>query len=152
MTLTGGRQIIQVPAGGGTRGRLLRTVGVAALLFFLLVVGYKLLHHQNRYEKLADAVTKAIAANNMAPVEQDFNAQYRPQLENRARVGALSDMVNALGTFQGAKEDPGSDASSGDHRFVAHFDKGQLYEDLKVDSEGKITSFHLHSQAAADHS
>ena len=70
-------------------------------------------HHENRYEKLASDVTKAIAANNMRPVEGDFNALRRPQLEDRGKVGQLSDFVNADGAFKSVKEDTPADAKTG---------------------------------------
>jgi hypothetical protein len=149
MTLpAAGRQIIQVPPGGGTRGRLVRTGGLALAIFIVLVLLFKLFHHENRYESLAADVTRAIAANDMAPVADDFNAQYRPQLADRAKVGALSDFVNELGAFKDVKEDTPAGSAPDYHHFVADFAQGQRSEDLKVDSDGKITSFHVRSITA----
>jgi len=101
-------------------------------------------HHENRYEKLATDVTKALEANDMRPVEREFNALRRPQLEDRAKVGALSDFVNAEGSLKSVREDrekPG--APVGYHHFTARFDKGDLSEDLTVDADGKIADFHV---------
>jgi hypothetical protein len=102
-----------------------------------------LLHHENRYEKLATDVTKAIAANDMRPVEPEFNALRRPQLEDRGKVGQLSDFVNADGTLKRIKEDTPAGAKAGYHHFTAEFDKGNLSEDLTVDADGKIADFHV---------
>jgi hypothetical protein len=104
---------------------------------------YALFNHENRYEKLADRVTKAIANNDMRPVESDFNALRRPQLEDRGKVGRLSDFVNAEGAFKSVKEDTTAGSQAGYHHFIAHFDKGDLAEDLTVDDDGKIADFHV---------
>lgn len=95
----------------------------------------------NQYEKQADTVTKAIIANNMQPVEKDFNAIVRPKLENRARVGALSDQLNALGSFKGTKEDTPSGAPARAHKFVATFDKGSRTVCMIYDEDNKIQVF-----------
>jgi hypothetical protein len=95
----------------------------------------------NQYEKQADMVTKAIVANDMRPVEKDFNALVRPKLENRAKVGMLSDQLNALGAFKGAKEDTPSGAPPRAHKFVATFEKAAWTECLVYDEDGKISNF-----------
>jgi hypothetical protein len=102
-----------------------------------------LLHRENRYEKLATDVTKALAANNMQPVEKEFNALRRPELEERGKVGQLSDFVNEDGALKRIKEDTPSGAKAGYHHFIAEFDKGSRSEDLTVDSDGKIADFHV---------
>jgi len=143
---SGGRQIIQVPPGGGTRGRLVRTGGIALVIFIVLVwIVNSLVHHENRYEKLADSVTAAVASNDMRPVESEFNALRRPALENRATVGRLSDFVNELGAFKRTKEDTPANSPAGFHHFVAQFDKGTRSEEITLDADGKIAKFQIHS-------
>ncbi|GAC1302799.1 MAG: hypothetical protein NVS2B3_17650 [Vulcanimicrobiaceae bacterium] len=100
-------------------------------------------HRENRYEKLATDVTRALAANDMRPVEKEFNALTRPKLENRAKVGGLSDFVNAEGALRGIKEQPQSDGKPNVHAFIATFEKGRRAEDLTVDADGKIVDFHV---------
>jgi hypothetical protein len=117
-------------------------IGVV-VLFLLIWAVYALFNHENRYESLADRVTKAIANNDMRPVESDFNALRRPQLEDRGKVGRLSDFVNAEGAFKSVKEDTTAGSQAGYHHFIAHFDKGDLAEDLTVDDDGKIADFHV---------
>jgi hypothetical protein len=95
----------------------------------------------NQYERQADAVTKAIIANDMRPVEKDFNALVQPKLENRARVGALSDQLNELGTFKGVKEDTPRDAPARAHKFTANFASAAWIECVTYDVDGKIASF-----------
>ncbi|HMD03104.1 MAG TPA: hypothetical protein VKG44_09105 [Candidatus Baltobacteraceae bacterium] len=98
---------------------------------------------ENHYEQLADQVTKAVIANDMRPVEKDFNALARPQLENRAKVGALSDQLNALGTFKRNREDTPKGEPSTYHAFAAEFTKGTWQLVMRLDADGKIASFHI---------
>ena len=99
----------------------------------------------NQYEKQADTVTKAILANDMRPVEKDFNALVRPKLESRGRVGQLSDQLAALGTFKGVKEVTPTDAPPRSHKFNASFEKAAVpwIECLTYDADGKISSFNV---------
>ncbi len=137
--------------GGGTRppGVARRPLPVpliaAVVVLLVLVVGWKLLHHKNGNERLAASVTKAIAGNNMAPVEKDFNALRRPELENRGKVGRLSDYVNAEGDLKGINEDTPSGSPDGYHHFIVHFAKGDLAEDMTLDGDGKIAKFNVHA-------
>ncbi len=117
---------------------------VIAALIAVIIAVFLLRHHENRYEKLASDVTRAIAANDMRPVAKEFNALRRPQLEDRAKVGGLSDFVNAEGAFKNVKEDTQGTQKPGYHHFVASFEKGKLAEDLTVDGDGKIADFHVH--------
>jgi hypothetical protein len=112
---------------------------IVTALFFRLVVP-----HANRYERLADNVTKAILANDMRPVESDFNALRRPQLEDRVKVGQLSNDLNALGAFKGVKETTPSTAREGYHTFSASFERATWSEDMTLDADGKIAAFHVH--------
>ena len=100
-------------------------------------------HHENKYEKLADEVTTAIANNDMTPVIGDFNAIRRPELEDRGRVGRLSDMVVALGKFEGSTEITPANAPSGGHEFTEKFANGTLDEKYVLDADGKIVTFHI---------
>jgi len=99
---------------------------------------------ENHYEKTADQVTKAIVANDMRPVESDFNAIVRPKLLNRARVGELSDELNALGPLKRVKETTTKDARDGEHTVDAVFEKATWQEVLTMDSDGKIAAFYVH--------
>jgi len=123
-------------------GLHLQILGVVALV--LLVFGtQRLIHHENQYEATADAVTKAIAANDMTPVLGDFNAIRRPELQDRARVGNLSNMEVALGAFKGSKEITPANAPQGAHEFTETFANGTLDEKFVLDADGKIVTFHI---------
>lgn len=127
------------PPTGGPR-KLLVPIVVALVVAF---AAGKLLHHENRYEKLATEVTHAIAANDMRPVARDFNALTRAKLADRGKVGQLSDFVNADGALKSIAEDTPSGSAAGYHHFTATFANGQRAEDLTVDSDGKIADFHV---------
>jgi hypothetical protein len=79
----------------------------------------------------------------MRPVEHAFNAIDRPQLEDRARVGKLSDLVVSMGAFKGSKEDTPAGSPPGYHHFTERFDKGTLVEKYELDADNKITRFHI---------
>ncbi len=139
----GRRPQSRAPRALGRQLFVFAIVVVTALVFRLVVP------HTNRYERLADNVTKAILANNMKPVEGEFNALRRPQLEDRAKVGQLSDDLTALGAFKGVKETTPSGASEGYHTFAARFDKATWSEDMTLDADGKIAAFHVHPSTPA---
>jgi len=98
---------------------------------------------ENHYEQLADQVTRAIVANDMRPVEKEFNALARPQLENRARVGELSDELGALGTFKRSHEEVVAGETAGVHTFSAEFAKATWRIQMRIDSDGKIAAFRI---------
>ena len=98
---------------------------------------------ENHYEALATQVTKAIVANDMRPVVNDFNPVDWRELGNRALVGRLSNELNDLGPLQSIKEDTPSGSDPLFHHFQAHFSKATWVEDMTMDPTGKIVSFHV---------
>lgn len=118
-------------------------MNVRALLAAATVLGLVACAGENHYEKLADDVTKAVVANDMRPVEGEFNALVRPKLVSRVRVGALSDRLAALGKFEGVKEDTPSGAQAGEHDFAARFVKSTWRVRMVVDADGKIAAYYI---------
>jgi hypothetical protein len=98
----------------------------------------------NNSERLANRVTMAIIANDMRPVEKEFNAMVRPKLENRQMVGRLSDQLNMLGRFNGVRETTPRGVPGGAHTFEVDFEKAKWVEDMTIDQDGKIATFHVH--------
>ena len=127
----------------GAPGRAKALLPLALGVLILISAFNIFTHRENRYERLARDVTQAVAANDMRPVEKEFNAIRRPQLEDRAKVGSLSDFVNADGKLQSVKEQPAPAGKPGTHLFIATFEKGQRAEDITLDSDGKIVNFHV---------
>ena len=115
----------------------------------LLALGLTACGGENHYESLANSVTKAVVANDMRPVLGDFNAATRPQLENRVKVAQLSDDLNALGAYKGVHEDTPAGSEAGHHTFAVVFEKGTWREDMALDSDGKIVSFHIRAPDSA---
>ena len=118
---------------------------IAGIALALAAAGTAGCFGPNQYERQADDVTKAIIANDMRPVEKDFNALVRPKLESRGRVGQLSDQLVALGAFKGVKEVTPSDAPPRSHKFDASFEKAAQpwIECMSYDVDGKISSFNV---------
>lgn len=131
------------PFRAGAPNRMKALVPLALGIVVLVSAFNTLRHHENRYEKLASDVTRALAANDMRPVEGEFNAITRPKLEDRGKVGTLSDFVNADGKLESVKEQPQPEGKPNTHLFIATFEKGQRAEDITLDSDGKIVDFHV---------
>ena len=117
----------------------------------VVVVGWFVFRpHENKSEQEATRITQAIVSNDMRPVERDFNALARTQLENRGKVGRLSDDLNSLGKLKTVKEDTPKDNSRPlYHHFTATFEKGTRVEDMTYDADGKVASFHEHTSDEA---
>ena len=126
------------------RSTILAVIAVLVAVFLLS----RLLPHENRYERLATKITQAIANNDMRPVEKNFNAIRRPELQDRARVGNLSNLVTPLGKLKRSKEDTPAGSPEGYHQFVEQFDKGTLLEKYQLDADGKVVKFHLGPSAS----
>jgi hypothetical protein len=121
-----------------------RAIVIAAIVVFVLVLGYKLLHHhRSTYEATADAVTIAIQKNDMTPVLHKFNAIDVPELEDRERVGRLSNLLAPLGAFKGSKEITPASDNPGVHEFTENFADGTKFEKYKLDADGKIVKFYI---------
>jgi len=129
------------PPARPTSNRPLMWLAVLAVV----IVGWLIFRpHENKNESEATRITQAIVNNNMQPVERDFNALARTQLENRGKVGRLSDDLNALGKLKSVKEDTPKDSRPLYHHFSATFEKGTWVEDMTYDGDGKVASFHVH--------
>jgi hypothetical protein len=120
------------------------------IIVALVVVANLIGHRENRYERMADTITHALARNDMAPVQKDFNAVDRPELQDRERVGALSNLVVSMGAFKGSKETTPRGSDPNYHQFVETFAKGTLAEKFMLDPDGKITRFHIGPSAGAN--
>ncbi|MDQ2680614.1 MAG: hypothetical protein M3Y21_06290 [Candidatus Eremiobacteraeota bacterium] len=116
--------------------RLLATLSVAALL----VSGCS---SQNKYEKQADAITRAVIANNMQPVQSDFTPAVSQQI-TRVKVAELSDELASQGKYEGLKENP-QNCTAGFHCFDVKFEKRPYREWLQMDDTGKVSAWRIHS-------
>lgn len=113
----------------------------AAALAALSIASLAACGGQNRNEREADGITRAVVANDVSPVMRDFAPKTRGDL-TRVRVAELSDQLNDDGPYQGLKEMP--DAAwcrSGYLCFQADFAKRTYREFMQKDSDGKVTSW-----------
>lgn len=97
----------------------------------------------NRNEREADKITRAVIANDMAPVVSDFDPAIKGQI-TRIRVAELSDEMSDQGAYQGLKENDGS-CPAGYVCFDVKFAKRTYYEKMKVESGGKVRYWWIQS-------
>ena len=91
--------------------------------------------------KLADSVTRAIYANDISDVTTNFASSLVPQV-TRASVGALSDKMHSLGTYQGLTQ-TGTDIPARRYTFDAKFARGDMTVDMVLDASGNIIGYHV---------
>lgn len=102
---------------------------------------------QNHNEREADRVTRAVIANDMRGVANDFDAPARDQI-TRVRVAELSDELNAQGAYQGLKQDQ-TWCRPGYLCFDVTFKNRPYYEWMKLDSDGKIQEWRIRDNKPA---
>jgi hypothetical protein len=91
---------------------------------------------QNKNEREADKITRAVMNNNVAPVMGDFDPAIKGQI-TRVRVAELSDELNAQGEYQGLKQST-TWCRTGYLCFDVKFAKRPYHEVMKVGSDGKV--------------
>lgn len=111
----------------------------AAALAALSIATLAACSGQNRNEREADNITRAIVANNVSPVMGDFDPAIKTQL-TRVRVAELSDQLNADGPYQGLKQNANAQwCKTGYLCFDANFAKKKYHEFMQLGSNGKVT-------------
>jgi hypothetical protein len=99
---------------------------------------------QNKYEKQADAITNAVLANNLAPVQDQLAKGVNV---SRVKVAEWSDELNDQGKLESIKEvqpcDPGA------HCFKVTFEKHVYNEEMALDENGKVTHWTFRMADAA---
>lgn len=91
---------------------------------------------QNKNEREADKITRAVLANNVSPVMGDFDPAIKGQI-TRVRVAELSDELSAQGDYQGLKQTT-QWCRTGYLCFDVKFAKRPYHEVMKVGSDGKV--------------
>lgn len=100
---------------------------------------------QNRDEREADKITRAVIANNMEPVMGDLDPAIKGQV-TRVRVAELSDELNAQGPYQGLKETSATWCdTTAYHCFDVKFANRAYREKMKVGSDGKVQFWWIHA-------
>jgi len=108
------------------------TVAVAVLL-----VGCSF---QNRNEREADRITRAVIANNLQPVQSDIA---KGVAITRVQIAEWSDELNAQGKLISVKETT-ANCDPGWHCFDVKFDKRSYVERMRFDENGKVVNWNFH--------
>ena len=98
---------------------------------------------QNKNEREADKITRAVIANDMKPVIDDFDPAIKASI-TRVRVAQLSDELSAQGAYKGLKEND-QNCATGFLCFDVQFEKKPYRERMKVGSDGKVQAWSIHS-------
>jgi len=101
---------------------------------------------QNRNEREADKITRAVIADNMAPVMGDLDPAIKGEI-TRVRVAELSDELNDQGDYKGLKQST-SWCRTGFVCFDVSFAKRPYREIMKVGSDGKVQYWWIHAAPA----
>jgi hypothetical protein len=95
---------------------------------------------QNKYEREADKVTKAVISNDLGPVRDDIDPNVHI---TRVQVAQWSDELSAQGKLESVKEVT-SDCTPGWHCFQVKFEKRDYLESLRYNEQGKIVDWRFH--------
>jgi len=91
---------------------------------------------ENKYEREADRITRAVMADDLTPVRNDIS----PQVQiTRAQVAAASDELSQQGKLLSVKEV--TPCAAGIHCFVLKFEKHTYDEELRMDDQGKVVAW-----------
>jgi hypothetical protein len=91
---------------------------------------------QNKYEREADKITRAVMNNDMTPVKNDI----APGISlSRVKIAEYSDELSAQGKLESIKET--TPCEPGFHCFIVKFEKRSYREELAMDDQGKVTQW-----------
>ncbi len=100
---------------------------------------------QNRSEREADKITRAVISNNMAPVMGDLDPAIKGEI-TRVRVAELSDELNGQGAYQGLKQTTAPWCEVTVYTcFDVKFANRAYREKMKVGSDGKVQYWWIHA-------
>ncbi|MGZ3497015.1 MAG: hypothetical protein ACXWNK_05865 [Vulcanimicrobiaceae bacterium] len=112
-----------------------------AALFGLAVLAGCASH--NKYEKQADKLTRAVVANDMTSVKNDFDPSMQGQI-TRVKVAELSDELNSQGAYKGLKEND-QNCPPASHCFDVTFEKRSYREAMAMNDQNKVTAWRIHA-------
>jgi hypothetical protein len=101
---------------------------------------------ENKYEREADRVTRAVMNNDLRPVQGDIA---KGITVTRVKVAQWSDELNSQGKLLSVKET--TTCSPGWHCFDVKFQNRVYLERMRFDDQGKVVDweFHMAPQSAA---
>ncbi len=102
-----------------------------------LVTGCSL---ENRYEREADRITRAVIANDFKPVQNDVVKRITI---TRVQIAQWSDEINAQGKLLSLKETT-ANCAPGWHCFDVKFQRAEYIERMRFDENGKVADWNFH--------
>lgn len=115
----------------------MRTRGVAILIAAAILAGCSF---QNRNEREAERITRAVVANDLKPVQGEIA---KGVAITRVQVAEWSDELNGQGKLLSVKETT-ADCSPGWHCFNVKFEKRDYVERMRLDENGKVVNWNFH--------
>jgi hypothetical protein len=110
---------------------------VVVMAFALLAPGCSF---QNKYEREADRITRAVLDNDLAPVQGDLA---KGITVSRVQVAQWSDELNQQGKLLAVKE-IATNCDPGWHCFDVKFEKHDYVERMRFDESGKVVDWRFH--------
>jgi hypothetical protein len=95
---------------------------------------------QNRNEREADRITRAVIANDFRPIEGDIA---KGVSITRVQIAQWSDELNAQGNLVSIKETT-ANCDPGWHCFHVKFQKRDYLERMRFDENGKVVNWDFH--------
>ncbi len=99
---------------------------------------------QNRNEREADRITRAVVDNDLRPVQNDIA---KGITITRVKVAQWSDELNAQGKLLSVKETTAG-CEPGWHCFTVKFQKRDYVERMRFDENGKVVNWDFHMAPA----
>jgi len=112
-----------------------RRFAPAMLLLLLTACSF-----QNRYEREAEKMTRAVMNNDLGPVRNDVAKGVHI---TRVQVAQWSDELSEQGALRSVKETTAG-CAPGWHCFDVKFDKHDYVERMRLDEEGKVVDWQFH--------
>ena len=95
---------------------------------------------QNKYEKEADSITRAVMNNDLSPVKGDI----APRVNiTRVQIAQAADELDAQGKLLSVKETT-TNCDAGWHCFDVKFEKRAYVERMQLDENGKVVRWQYH--------
>ncbi|HEY5341856.1 MAG TPA: hypothetical protein VIK27_12575 [Candidatus Aquilonibacter sp.] len=96
-------------------------------------------------QSTASDVTRAVYDNDLRGVTARVDQALLPQV-SRANVGAISDKMHALGSYNGLTP-IASDPVKNEYTYRASFAKGTMNVVIRLDSDGKLAAYRVFPQS-----
>jgi len=114
---------------------------IIAVLLVALVINLTT-HRESKQERLVTRIITAVQHNDMTPVANDFDAQARESMTHE-KVGHLADLLAPMGALRSVDETTPKDAPPREHKYIAHFEKGDWEVSMPLDIDGKAEGFYM---------